>query len=136
MKTKAFSSKLHKENSVAEDAVLQYLQREVNPLYRKNEDKMGVDIVGPTNVEVERRPEWNGFAYPYPTVHIPYRKHKWLSLPTFEYFQVNKDLTVALRFTKEDILKHLAVVENPNKYVQSGEYFIDLPVGISTIISL
>jgi len=75
-------------------------------------------------VEVERRGSWKSGAFSFPTVHVPVRRYKsgdaWL-------FIVRCDLNAALvAFFKNFLVSNR--VEVPNKFVEAGEEFFDIPI--------
>jgi len=94
----------------------------------ENPDRYGVDILGKSvdNIwEVEKRPLWVD-EWPFSTVHIPNRKEKFLH-PSMIYSVVNRDLNKVM-FCSSTIISGCEQVEVPNKEVESGEYFYDVPL--------
>lgn len=138
---KPFDPQLHEENDgPAKDAVMGYIRRNW---------KMAVEEGGTYDVdliimdkgrqvgygEVECRHNWVG-DFPFNTVHVPYRKHKFfvLDLPTV-LFSVRSDLQKAL-WCRGDIILQQPVVESNNKYVASGEKFFAVPLRLWKLINL
>ena len=139
--TKKFDSQLHEENDgPAKDAVMNYIYTR----WGKEVEEGGtydVDVIILENgrevgyAEVERRHNWVS-DFPYNTVHVPYRKQKFFTydLPTL-LFSVKADLTQAL-WCRGDTILQSPVVENPNKYVESGERFFAVPLRLWRLVNL
>lgn len=79
------------------------------------------------NVEVEVRISWKSdFKFPFDTVNIPERKRKFFDGNCL-YISINKNCNRCLVIEDKTILDS-PVVENPNRYVSSNEYFFQVPV--------
>jgi hypothetical protein len=103
----------------------------------ENPDTKGVDLFvfeeGSSNpkyyVEVEVKNNWASKTFQYSTLQIPERKGKYLEMygEQILYMIFSKDLTQALI---ADIVsfKRAVLKEVPNKFVNKGEYFYQVPV--------
>jgi hypothetical protein len=96
------------------------------PFGRYGVDLKAVDTEG--NViyfDVEVRPIWSGGEFPFPSVHLPHRKKKFLNLDHPTYFvSFRKDCKAGMVFT----VSNGTGVENvPNCYMQ-GENFYSVPL--------
>ena len=138
--TKPFSRELHDENDgPAKDAVWRFMFS-VWSLDVEEGDKYGVDLVchrGGEKVgyaEVERRHNWKD-KFPFPTLHIPFRKKKFFELdkPTI-LFSVKADLTEALWVDNNTILQ-CPVERKDNKYMKN-EYFFCVPIELCAKVIL
>ena len=109
--------------------VLRFL-RQLGIDAEENPDKYGVDLLG-KNIdhtwEVEKRPVWVD-EWPYLTVHIPTRKKKFFQLSMI-YAVVNRDLNKVM-FCSSVVINKYKQEEVPNKEVESGEYFYDVPLSV------
>tara|TARA_Y100000593_G_scaffold3233_1_gene6396 strand:- start:2073 stop:2510 length:438 start_codon:yes stop_codon:yes gene_type:complete len=103
---------------------------------KENPNKYGIDLItnGTTNkgrvfssvpVEVERRQIWDK-TFPFPTVHVPERKTKFLKHYML-YAVVNLKFNKVM-FCSSDIIKQYKPIEIPNKAVANDEYFYDVPI--------
>lgn len=134
---KAFSNKLHDgHDSKARDAAKRYWKAQ-GYLAIDNPNTKGVDllIMDPATdevlgyCEVEVKNNWNARTFQYSTLQIPERKGKYLEMygQQILYMIFSKDLTQALI---ADIVSFNRAVlkEVPNKFVNKGEYFYQVPV--------
>lgn len=103
-----------------------------------NPDKYGVDLfvrggLADRAIEVEVKRVWTGATFPWNTVQLPERKHKYLlqGLPV-EYWLLNNDLTSAIVIYGSSLSKY-EPVEVPNKYLRKGERFYQIPVNECTL---
>ena len=85
------------------------------------------------NVECEVKIVWDGKDFPYDSVQLPQRKHKFFDGKT-KFFIWNKNLDTAVTFWDTEI-SDLIPVEVPNKYISKGEYFYQIPLERVTIVS-
>lgn len=142
-------SKHHKFNKEAFDAVDE-LSRNASKKYisskgycvKDNPDVYGVDLIvylNPTKkiyVECERRNIWSNGKFPYDTIHIPYRKKKFVELDypcIYHAWDSNYEYAVSIH---SNVIKDSPVVEVPNRAIAAGEYFYDIPMNKTKIIKL
>jgi len=103
---------------------------------QENSNKYGIDLIanGTTYngksfvdipIEVERRNIWTD-TFPFPTVHVPERKTKFLS--KYMLYAVVNSTYDRVMFCSSDIIKQFIPIEVPNKSIQAGEYFYDVPL--------
>jgi hypothetical protein len=127
--TKPFSRKLHDQNDEpAKNAVWRYLFNCWNVEVEEG-DTFGIDLVCYRDrelvgyVEVERRHNWVD-EFPFTTVHVPFRKQKFLSLDKpMTLFSVRSDLTQALWCPGEDI-KNSPIEVKSNKFVSEEKFYV------------
>jgi len=79
-------------------------------------------------IEVEIKHGWKEGEFPFATIHLPERKEKFCKerLPVI-FCILSKDLKRAAIFGKKTVLQ-AEKVEVPNRLVQSGEMFFDIPL--------
>ena len=126
---KPFCRQLHEDNDgPAKEAVCEFLLRDWHLLVEEG-GTYGVDLLCFLDgllvgyVEVERRHNWLD-EFPFPTVHVPARKAKFLSLDRpMVLFSVRSDLKQALSCRGEDILAS-PVETKSNKYMPEEEFFL------------
>lgn len=127
--SKPFSKVLHDENDEpAKNAVWRYLFNNWNVEVEEG-DTYGVDLVCFRDreivgyVEVERRHNWVG-DFPFDSVHVPFRKKKFLDLDRpMTLFSVKRDLSQALWCPGEDI-KNAPVEVKSNKFMNQEKFFV------------
>lgn len=78
--------------------------------------------------EVEMRAVWDWEDFPFETIHIPERKTRLLEYGDFFYWVINKWLTHAMVCNAPEHMTKDRLVEVPNKAVEKGEYFYDIPI--------
>ena len=83
--------------------------------------------------ECEVKTLWDGGAFPFDTVQLPERKKKFFT-PNTVFFVWNKDLSNAVYFWARDI-DDLEPVPVSNKYTRSGEYFFQVPINVTKLVS-
>ena len=141
MKTKKFDQSLYDQyDDAGRKIVKNYFLHKLNIIAKDNPDQYGVDLILYRHdkaigyAEVEVRNNWKTDAFPYDTLNVPNRKKKLLTndLPTF-FFSINSIGTRMFCCKAEDILS-CEIKENPNKYVQSNEYFYKVPVNTLKLI--
>tara|TARA_R110000744_G_scaffold100511_3_gene193871 strand:+ start:95 stop:547 length:453 start_codon:yes stop_codon:yes gene_type:complete len=142
-------SKHHKFNKECFDAV-DAKSREASIRYIESKgcgvqdhpDKYAVDLIATTPegktiyVECERRNIWSNGRFPYSSIHIPYRKKKFLELDfpcVYHAWDSNYEYAISLH---SDVIKESPVVEVPNRAIESGEYFYDVPINKTKLIKL
>ena len=105
-------------------------------------DQFAVDLVvttpdgGTIYVECERRNIWSNGKFPYDTIHIPYRKKKFLELDfpcVYHAWDSNYEYAVSIH---SDVIKQSPIVEVPNRAIAAGEYFYDVPINKTKIIKI
>lgn len=127
--SKPFSKALHDENDEpAKNAVWRYLFNNWKVEVEEG-DTYGVDLVCFRDreivgyVEVERRHNWVG-DFPFDSVHVPFRKKKFLDLDRpMTLFSVKRDLSQALWCPGEDI-KNSPVEVKSNKFMNQEKFFV------------
>lgn len=127
--SKPFSRELHDQNDEpAKNAVWRYLFNNWKVEVEEG-DTYGVDLVCFRDreivgyVEVERRHNWVG-DFPFDSVHVPFRKKKFLDLDRpMTLFSVKRDLSQALWCPGEDI-KNAPVEVKSNKFMTQEKFFI------------
>lgn len=127
--SKPFSRELHDQNDEpAKNAVWRYLFNNWNVEVEEG-DTYGVDLVCFRDreivgyVEVERRHNWVG-DFPFDSVHVPFRKKKFLDLDRpMTLFSVKRDLSQALWCPGEDI-KNAPVEVKSNKFMTQEKFFV------------
>ena len=107
----------------AKDLVIKFLKSKGLDAM-ENPNDYGIDIMV-SRYEVERREIWTN-KFPFQTVHIPARKEKFLKYNII-YAIVNKDFNKIMLCTSE-IIRQYNKIEVPNRSVQTGEYFYDVPI--------
>jgi hypothetical protein len=124
----------HNHRGIA--AVLQHLDDA--GLYGEiNDDLYGPDIVvykgfRPSYyIEVEVRRNWpNGSKpFPFPTLHVPERKAKFINSRTrmtLEFWSLSNDLTAAM-ITPDYLVLNSPLQETKNVHISSGELFYNVP---------
>ena len=105
----------------------------------ENPDIFGVDLLvegkGKSfGCEVEVKQSWHGVDFPYPTLHVPYRKKKFTDAPA-SFFILNNGMTHAA------IASRSAVAASPinrikNYKVPEGEPFYCVPVDFVQVLNL
>lgn len=127
--SKPFSRELHDQNDEpAKNAVWRYLFNNWKVEVEEG-DTYGVDLVCFRDreivgyVEVERRHNWVG-DFPFDSVHVPFRKKKFLDLDRpMTLFSVKRDLSQALWCPGEDI-KNAPVEVKSNKFMTQEKFFV------------
>lgn len=125
---KPFDPVLYANDDPAKDYVIEWLQAkgykaEVNP------DQYGIDILAsykgrPIEIEIEVKHNWQGYLFPYRTVHISARKSKFFTNDNASLMMLNDDWSHALIFRAEAIRK-AAIITKDTIYTQA-EQFIEL----------
>ena len=69
------------------------------------DNQYAVDLVIGVYADLEHREVWEGTEFPFNTIHIPYRKKKFIEGVKFKYIVLNKDYSYCLICEGEDILK-------------------------------
>ena len=135
-KRKPFNREVWAANdAIGKKAVLQVL-KSLDITADENPNPYGIDLVvrdSEDTYEVERRTIWET-QWPFDTVHIPERKHKFMK-PGMTYAVVNKDCDKVMMCPSETILLY-PQREVKNTAVASGEYFYDVPLGEWTIYDI
>jgi len=125
---KPFDLELWEQNDRAgKEVIMDYLTKNWG-LDVYEGDTYGVDIVLCRQNEivgygeVEVRHNWQD-DFPYQTVHVPYRKHKFFGYdyPTI-LFSIKADLREAM-WCRGDVISACPLVNNPNKYMSSERFF-------------
>ena len=107
---------------------------------KDNPDKYGVDLIAEKEgkrvyVEVEVKRVWHGAEFTYDTLHVPYRKTKFLDKPT-KFMIFNASRTHAAVIGRAAVRK-APVIEVPNRTIGRGEKFYNIPVSdVSFVFTL
>lgn len=132
---KPFSEELHTSFDIpGREAVVRYLRRQGWVVFEDPYGQYSVDLVaykrgiGRYFIDVEVRPGWEHGKFPFDTIHLPERKKKFLDCPDVVFWSLRKDLKKALIIPGE-VVSQYKLVHQGNKYIKSGEYFYDIPVG-------
>jgi hypothetical protein len=131
MSNKPFSETLYKDNDGAKLLVIKWLQgkgynAKVNP------DDYGIDLLAEhkyserkIEVEVEVKHNWVGQRFPFPNVHIPFRKVKFAKKNSV-FAMLNSDRTAVL-VVRGSVVFSSPVVSKKTKYTETERFFeIDL----------
>ena len=148
---KPFSQELHaKHDPRARQAVARMLEKRGLIAY-ENPDRYGIDIlvyrctykpysvygalVG--RVETEVKACWKTEKFPYPTVHIPLRKAKFIgaSRKCRTYFVLFNNLLTVSVWVPAAVVWSADRANVPNKYMDSEEFF-DIPINQCVIRGL
>lgn len=147
-KRKKFDQKLHDEYDLDARWMLMYYfqsigaEVEEDPLGEWGLGDKGIDLRVVLKdgrviyIDVEVRPGWRRGDFPFDTIHVPERKRKFLSDSLDVYFiSLRKDLAVALAVAGNKLCDEM-LTEVSNKYIESGEYFYDVPVEETKFLDL
>lgn len=123
MQFKSFDRALFEANDArARKAIKDYL----GPECVDNEDIYGPDLIYKGKfIEVEVCKRWTD-KFPYQTASVPGRKGKWKHLD-IEYWMLSNDLSKVMITPGKQLLDKF-LIEVPNRYVSSGEYFYRVPL--------
>ena len=131
---KPFDPALYAENDPAKDYVIDWLkskgyEAEVNP------DQYGIDLLVSkdgrhSGIEVEVKHNWQGYLFPYRTVHISLRKLKFFTQGNNYLLMLNSDWSCALSFAAEAIRNSPIIVKSTK--LTKDESFIELPTKSAT----
>lgn len=127
---KPFDQTLYADNDPAKDYIVDWLTSkgytaQVNP------DQYGIDLLTSRNrrqsgIEVEVKHNWQGYLFPYRTVHISARKLKFFQDDNNFLLMLNDDWSSALSFTAEAI-RNAPLITKDTIYTKA-EQFIELPI--------
>jgi hypothetical protein len=133
---KPFEQDIYDEvDGKSKEAVAGYLSSR-GVVYTNTEESYGADIMAlhPIWHELEHRHDYNG-SFPWESIHIPYRKKRLLNGTKGFYWVINRDYTKALVIDSAH-MKEKYVVEVPNKKIEKGEMFYDIPIKYAQEVSL
>ena len=126
---KPFDADLYNADDPAKEYVIEWLeskgyQAQVNP------DQYGIDLLTSRNgkqsgVEVEVKHNWQGYKFPYRTVHISGRKLKFFQDDSNFLLMLNHDWSAALSFAAGEIRN--AIMITKDTIYTKAEKFIELP---------
>jgi len=120
----------------AREATKEYISRKGYTAV-DNPDKYCADLIveGLCYIECECKLVWTGPEFPWPSVHLPQRKKKFakLSMPV-QFYIWNKEYSHAIRICGWQ-LHDDKLIEVPNRMIADGEYFYDIPINETHIIS-
>ncbi len=128
-------------DSVAKQAVRSYLLKQNYELATDIED-YDADIKTTKPVvshhEVEVKLSWSAdWPESWNTIHIPYRKKRLIdkidSPDSLTFYVLKKNLKEAWTIKGSQCLD---IIEVPNKFVSSGEYFFNIPIKNAKLINL
>ena len=136
MTRKAFDPSLYRANDAkGKGAVMAHLQKEGSYVNAAEDREHDVKELALRHHEVEVRSGWTGAKFPFPTIHIPYRKKRLMGKP-FTYWVLNYECTHAMT-TDSDAIADSPVVSVANKYVPDGtEEFYDIPTKLFRTVKL
>tara|TARA_E500000318_G_C3535276_1_gene202284 strand:+ start:710 stop:1156 length:447 start_codon:yes stop_codon:yes gene_type:complete len=135
---KQFDQPLFEKHDAAARAATSAFIRDQGWEVRENPDIYAQDLIATKGdaellIECEVKVVWDGGAFPFDTVQLPERKRKFFT-PNTIFFVWNKDLSDAVYFSARDI-QGLKPVLVPNKYIKSGEYFFQVPMNVTKLVS-
>ena len=142
MINKQFNAELHNHfDEVGRLRAYKLFKRNYGIELVDNPDEYAVDLIAIKNnkivgyVEVEVREAWDGL-FLYDTLNIPSRKKKLLTnnLPTV-LLAFNKQGTFCF-ICKDQTVLASPLVEIPNKYMATGEFFYQVPVNKIRLITI
>ena len=120
----------------AKNAIRSYLDSK--GIYTKIFEDYGPDIQSWQQVwhEVEIKSSWeNEWPPHWKSVHIPYRKKKYLEKGKVMFWVLNKDCSEAIfidgKYLEEDYVEVI-----PNTRYPKGEHFYDIPIHLTKFIDL
>lgn len=134
---KPFSKSLHDKNDkIAKSLAIEFINSFYEDLLAvENPDKYGIDIIiyeGDSvygYAEAEVKHSWKGKKFPFNTIQFPERKRKLVEksegLPVL-HFMTNTNQTMALIVDAFYVINS-PLKEVPNKYVDRGEMFFQVP---------
>ena len=127
---KPFDADLYNADDPAKEYVIEWLeskgyQAQVNP------DQYGIDLLTSRNgkqsgVEVEVKHNWEGYKFPYRTVHISGRKLKFFQDDNNFLLMLNHDWSAALSFAAGEIRN--AIMITKDTIYTKAEKFLELPI--------
>lgn len=105
----------------------------------ENPDVYGVDLLvegkdKQFGCEVEVKQSWHGSDFPYPTLHVPFRKKKFTEGPT-SFFVLNNGMTHAAMASRT-LVTASPVTMVKNYKVPTGEPFYCVPAQAIQVINL
>ena len=137
--TKRFDRVQYDAEDSAKMQVLQYL-RSRNCIAKVNEDDFAVDILAEKNhhlyaVEVEIKHDWHDEAFPFTTLHIAYRKNKFLHDTRSVYFFVlNHQRTHAL-VVNGNVVRQARRIVKQTMHTNAEEFF-EIPIEQARLVTL
>lgn len=131
----------NKWDSPAKQAVRNFLLRLGCQLSSDIEDyNADIKVIKPevSYHEVEVKPGWvSDWPPSWDTIHIPYRKKRLIDMQDLPdrltFYVLRKDLQKAWSIKASECIN---IVQVPNKFIPSGEYFFNIPVKNATLIDL
>ena len=124
-----FNADAHAEcNAEGKDIVLRYLREQgIRAEDNTQQNRYAVDFIIEDGFgDVEVRSVWSGAKYPFRTIHVPYRKKKYVELGKFLYFVINKQRTHMLICNGESIKNSKVVIIDTTR--SHDESFYDVPI--------
>ena len=137
--TKRFDRVQYDADDSAKMQVLQYL-RSRNCIAKVNEDDYAVDILAEKNnhlyaVEVEIKHDWHDKTFPFTTLHIAYRKNKFLHDTRSVYFFVlNHQRTHAL-VVNGNVVQQARRIVKQTMHTNAEEFF-EIPIEQARLVTL
>ena len=132
--TKQFDRELHSKFDIpAREVFLNFLRSMIT----ENDDVYGPDLVSKTldgkvyYYEVEVKNDWI-YEFPYKTLHIPYRKAKFLKYNNICFVVLSNDMSYGL-LVNPDKLNN--IINKDTCYTQDEEYF-EIDLNDCTLINL
>ena len=127
---KAFDAKLYEADNPAIHDAIAYLES-IDWLAFENPDRYGIDVIAINphgdawHVEVEVKHNWQGYEFPYKSVHFSARKIKFAYQNSL-FIMFNNDRTAALAVRGSVVAKCPKVVKK-TLYTELEE-FIEVPI--------
>jgi hypothetical protein len=131
---KPFDKSLHdKFDALAKRKAIQWFARHgVHAI--ENPDQYGVDLIVPKfgYCEVEMKAGWKNGQFPFPSLHLPYRKLKFAKLDRPTMFIVWNAGLDQLLWVEGWAMSHLAPVEIDTRLMKKEKFF-DLPLTMTRV---
>mgnify|MGYP003132442310 CR=1 FL=1 len=138
MKYKTFDNDLYNQSDqrgkeAAIKVLSQCLPCVLDPVETANRYGVDLTIVDWNNdpycyVEVEIRNAWKSRKFPFDCLYIPRRKDKFTKLDKRTIFIVFNNNVTDFVACEGIELNRAVLKENPNKYVEKGEFFYKIPL--------
>lgn len=132
--SKIFSKELYDQHDHSGKTILiKYFSKKGLNVVEDPFGKYGIDLAVFNNekvfyVDSEVRETWDCKKFPFKTIHLPFRKNKFLDIGSVFFCSISKDLSQAY-FIDGNILKKCSIIKLNNKYAEAEDFF-DIPVKI------
>jgi len=137
---KKFDKQLFEENDkIARECAKTYFTS-LGYTIEDNPDIYGPDLILTSGevkcfIECEIKHNWSGEIFQFDTIQFPQRKAKFAISHGVIFFMINSMKTKAL-VVSGDVLMKSPLVEVPNRYIQKGELFFQVPLKSAKFVSL